>query len=221
MRLNRRTFIQGLGVALASCLLARCGLLPTGAGSSARGRLRDCWLRLDWLAQETRDHFDSNVENGPLAQLTAEHEAALKALVESGEIGEGVAAELRAAFDAASYHVWRSNAPVTCYQAAVIDFAPTSAAQLVEQAATLEEMANKGQLDPAVVAQAQAAIERDMAFVSMTDEERQALYEQISQQAGDNYASIPTFDEVELEVTPEEVEAARYLVELLAERGAN
>ncbi len=216
MRINRRNFIQGLGVAVASLLLSRCGLRPTGTSTSARGRLRDCWLRLDWLAQETRDHFDSKQEDGPLNQLTAEHDAALNELVQAGEVGEAVAAELRAAFGAAAYHVWRSNAPMTCYEPMMIDFAPTSAGQLVQQAAALEEMAAKGQLDPATVAQAQAVVEHDMAFVSLSADEQQALYAQVLQQAGNQYTNLPPFEEVELEVTPEMVEAARYLVNLLA-----
>ena len=91
---------------------------------------------------------------------------------------------------------------------------PTSANQLVQQAEILETMAESTSVDSEIIERAQAAIERDIAFLSLSDEEWQALYEELVQAAGDTY-DFPDFDDLELEITPEAAEAARFLVELL------
>jgi hypothetical protein len=96
----------------------------------------------------------------------------------------------------------------------MIDYKPTSSSQLAQQAEILAEMVESGDLDPNTVAQAQAAIERDVAFLNLSGTETQALYDDLIAAAGDSY-TFPSFDELELEITPEAVEAARFLVDLL------
>ncbi|MBN1955871.1 MAG: hypothetical protein JW900_12600 [Anaerolineae bacterium] len=210
---TRREFIKSVGLALAGLVLARCvpSPSPQGGDTSARSRLRDCWLRFDWLAAETRKTWDSNDYDGPREQLLQEHQSALEELVNTGELTRAVADELLAGFNAAAYHVWRSNVPITCYEPVMIDYQPTSAAQLVRQAEVLEELARGGSIDADTVATAQETITRDIAFLTLSNEQQQALYEEILA-GGSPY---PDFSEIPLDIAPEEAEAAQYLVELL------
>ena len=177
----------------------------------ARDRLRACWLGLEGIAQRAQEDPDG-AEKEKLA-LEAEHRAALDALVPLDELSAAVAEHVQVAFEAAAYHVWRANAPITCYEPVLIDYTPTSSQQLTVQAEILAEMADDGAIEKDVVAQAQAAIERDIAFLSLSQEEMQALYQEVLKGSIDG--SIPSFEEVEFEVTPEAVEAAQFLVGLL------
>ena len=214
MRSTRRDFIKSVGIAIASLVMARC--IPSGGkDDSPRGRLRNCWLRLDWLAQQANGDY----ERGDKARekLAADHRAALDDLVTAGETDAGVADELNTAFGAAITHILFINAPITCYEPVVVDYTPTSSGQLAQQAGLLAEMAESGDLDPATVAQAQAAIEQDIAFLTLSDEELQTLYDELIEAAGGTY-DFPSLDELDLEISPEAAEAARFLVELLLER---
>ena len=213
MTLTRREFIKGVGVAAASLVLLRCSA-PPSQDDSARGKLREAWMQLEWLAQQSTGDW----ERGDQArqELTAQHRAALDELVGAGELSPEVAEELQAAYDAATYHIYRSHAPITCYEPMIVDYAPSSSDQLTTQADLLAEMADQADLDPATVSQAQAGIERDIAFLSLSSDERNALYDPLIQAASQGEA-IPPFDQVDLEITPEAREAARYLVELLLE----
>jgi hypothetical protein len=210
---TRREFIKSVGVALAGLVLARCAQWPQG-DTSARGRLRDCWLRFDWLAEETRKGGDGNDYEGAREQLVREHSTALDELVNTGELTRAVADEIATGFGAATYHVWRSNAPITCYEPMMIDYQPTSAAQLVQQAELLEELARDGSLDPNTLATAQETIARDIAFLSLSGSAQQALYDKILA-GGYPY---PDFSALPLDIAPEEAEAARYVVELLGKK---
>ena len=208
---TRREFIKHLAMALASLAMTRC--LSPGDDSS-RSRLRSCWLQLDPLAQQTHKDYERGSQMKD--QLVADHRAALDTLIAAGELSAAVAAQMQAAFVEAAYHVWRANAPMTCYEPVLVDYTPTGASQLVQQANLLAEMAERGDLDPSTVAQARAAIERDIAFLGLSDEETQALYDELIKAAGDAY-TFPAFDELEMEILPEAAEAARFLVELLLE----
>jgi hypothetical protein len=211
---TRRDFIKSVGIATASLVMARC--IPFGGkDDSPRGRLRNCWLRLDWLAQQTQEDFERGDQ--ALDELVADHRTALNDLVAAGELGVAVADQMQVAFTEAAHHVWRSNAPITCYEAVMMDYTPASSGQLTQQADLLAEMAKGGDLDPATVAQAQAAIERDIAFLNLSDAETQTLYDELIAAAGDTY-DFPSFDELDLEVTLEAAEAARFLVNLLLRR---
>ena len=211
---TRREFIQHLGITIASLVAANAACTPfsSGEGSSPRDRLRSCWHRFDWLARQAQGDF----ERGDRArkELAAEHRAALDELVDGGELEAAVADELEVAFDAAADHVLWSNAPITCYKPAMPDYTPTSADQLVQQAEILEDLANDATVEQDVVAKAQAVIERNIAFLTMTDEEWQALYDELAAATGESY-DFPAFDDLELEITPEAAEAALFLVELL------
>jgi hypothetical protein len=210
---TRRDFIKSVGIAIASLVMARC--IPSGGkDDSPRGRLRYCWLRLDWLAQQANGDY----ERGDKARekLAADHRAALDDLVTAGETDAGVADELNTAFGTAITHILFINAPITCYEPVVVDYTPASSGQLAQQAGLLAEMAESGDLDPATVAQAQAAIERDIAFLNLSDAETQALYDELIAAAGGTY-DFPSLDELDLEISPEAAEAARFLVELLSE----
>ncbi len=231
MPLHRRDFMKVLGVSVASLILARCRLqlaeptippppsptcyeptMPpittTPAISSARDRLRLYWLRFDELAQSSQE----NTENKLGQELTSGHRLELAELVANGEISAPVASLVQEAYDAAIFHVWRSNAPITCYLG-IFNYAPNSAAVLVEQSRVLDQIAGEGTIDPATLAKAQAALEHDMAFYALTDEEVEALYEQLYKE--NNPAPLPPFEELPLEPTPDAQEATQFIVDLL------
>jgi hypothetical protein len=173
-----------------------------------RERLRATWAQLDDLAAGTQADFEGSEEKRDA--LVAGHRAALDDLVAHGELAEDVAGQVQVAFDAAAYHVWRSNAPITCYEPVLIDYKPASSDQLVEQAQVL---AGRDDLDPQTVAQAQAAIAKEIAFLNMPQEEVDALYQRILN--GQSDQPIPNFQDVDLEVSPQDLAAAQFLVDLL------
>ena len=214
MEMTRRVFLKRIGIALASLLATRCSLVG-GKGLTSRDRVRDCWLRFDWLAEETRDWDSEQRGQRALDKLIRDHRVALDELVAAGELDAAVAEHVQAAFDAAAQHVWRANAPITCYKETMINYRPASSDQLTQQAAILAEMADDANLDAQTVAQAQSAIERDITFLNLSNDEVQDLYREVEKlvQAG----IAPPFDEVELQVTPEAVRAAQFLVALLLE----
>ena len=211
---SRREFIQRMGIALASLMAIRCKL-PAGAGDSPRDRLRDAWQRLGELGEEIQKA--KRLEEGEEARdrLLEDHQAALEELKANGDLGEQIAEQVQVAFDAAVYHVWRSNAPITCYEAVMIDYRPTSSGQLVTQAKLLAEASLLDQdLDPDTVAMAQAAIARDVAFLNLPSAEITRLYEKL-RKAAEKGAGIPSFDDLELDIPPEAAQAADFLVKLL------
>ena len=202
MTLTRRDFIRSVGIAIASLAMARC--VPSGGqDDSPRGRLRSCWLRLDWLAQKTRETPPEKYEQGERARdkLVAEHRAALDDLVAAGELDTAVASQMQVAFDEAAFHAWRNNAPMTCYMGLPIEYGARD--DLLQQAELLHEAASD--LDPAVVEEVQAAIARDIALFEAA----------AGPEAG--FELIEQFEAGEIEVSPEAVEAARILVDLILE----
>ncbi len=210
---TRRNFIKGLGIGLASLLLARCIPFKRG-GDSANDHLRDCWLSLEKLAQETQKNFERAEQTRQ--DLLKDHRSALDDLVASGELNAVTAEQVQIAFREATYHVWRSNAPITCYEPMIIDYTPISSDQLTRQVDLLSELADSGVLDENTITQVQAALARDIAFLSLTDDETQELYDKLIAAADETY-DFPSFDEVELEIPSEAMEAARFLIKLLLE----
>jgi hypothetical protein len=99
----------------------------------------------------------------------------------------------------------------------VVDFAPMSANTLVQQSEILEEIAQKEIVDPKTLENAQVALEKDMAFYALSEEETQALYQRMidEMQTGGPY---PSFNELELELTPDAREAARFILNLLSNK---
>jgi len=194
---------------------------PPLSSLAPRDRLRACWLSFNELASKTQSGENTTPEdafNDPFgAQLAADHRAALDELVAAGELEPAVADLVQEAYDAAVYHIWRSNAPITCYEPMMVDYAPASAAQLVQQSAVLAEMATKGDLNPDTVALVQQTIQHDLAFESLSREEVNALYEKLVHENQQTKTAIPDFDQVELEVTPEMEAASKFIVGLLGE----
>jgi len=242
MKTNRREFIQGVGVMLASLLTTRCSppttcyapleptptplptcytAVPTPSPQPPVGQskewdsLRQPWHNLDRLARDAPD-----LERGQKTheRLVADHQRALDNLVAAGDLDPAIAQEMQAAFQGAAYHVWRANAPITCYEAVPFpDYQIESSSDLARQADALAEMADQSAIDEATVAQARAAIERDITFLAMATSERDALIQKVREAAGDS-SDFPHLTELDTDIPPESVEAARILVELLLER---
>lgn len=209
MKCSRREFLEGLGIILSSIVLSRC---KPPAKKDAWDRVRDAWYGLDQLAKDAVD-----LERGQKTRdrLIAEHLAALDSLVQAGLVGAGEADDIHVAFQAAAQHVWRANAPITCYiPAPYPQYRIMSASDLAQQADILADMAARSAIDPATVAQAQASIQRDMAVLLLTSEDEQALIETLRQTAGDS-ASFPSLEELQLDISPGAVAAATLLVDIL------
>jgi hypothetical protein len=194
---------------------------PPLATLDARGRLRLCWLRFDELARKTQsgenqggDSWDDRLGDG----MIADHRAALDDLVAAGELSPSVADLVQEAYAAAVYHVWRSNAPITCYEPMFVDYAPASADTLVRQSEILTGLADQGTIDPQTLAQARAGLEHDLAYCSLSEEEVQALLARIMTDYQGNGGSIPSFGDLPLEPTPDARAAAEFILDLLAEK---
>jgi hypothetical protein len=236
---SRREFIRNVGVILASLLTTHCfcrttryvpteptptpmptcyTVVPTRTPKPSIGqgkdwdRLRQPWHDLKRLARDAPD-----LERGQKTheRLVADHQAALDRLVAEGELDPAVADEMQAAFEGAAYHVWRANAPITCYESVPSpDYQVESSSDLSRQADLLAEMAEQSGIDQSTVAQAQAAIERDIAFLAMSADAKSALIETVQEAAGDTW-DFPHLTELDMDVSPESVKAAHILVELL------
>jgi hypothetical protein len=231
MSTTRRDFMKMFGVTVASLLLTRCrwGEVPVpiatcyaplpppsptpGTPSSVRERLRLCWLRFGELASKASAEGSGEDIFGQ--QLVAEHRAALDELVADGEISAPVADLVQEAYGAAVYHVWRSNAPITCYEPMIVDYAPTSAGTLVQQAEALDQIAAQGTVDPDTLASIRAALEHDMAFYTLSDQDVEDLYNRLISESREQGRPIPSFDALQLELTPEAKAAAQFIVDLL------
>jgi len=223
MPVSRRDFMKVFGISVASLLLTRCRfpigvtcyapLPPTALPDSTRGHLRLYWLHFNELAQATSADYEKG--DTLSQQMTADHRAALDEMVSTGEIPAQVADLVQEAYAAAVYHVWRSNAPMTCYAPMVANYAPTSAGVLVQQAEALSQAASQGSIDPQTLAKAQATLEHDMAYYALSDADLQALYDRLISDWRANGQSIPSFETLELEPTPDAKAAAQFIVDLL------
>jgi hypothetical protein len=219
---TRREFIKRVGIALASLMAARCACVPLieggpGLGSSPRDRLRRSWQRFGWLEEQAGDWSDYEKGEKAREELVSEHRAALDELVAAGELDADVADLVQEAYAEAAYHVWRANCGMTCYEPmAGPEYTPYASSQLVAQAELLADLADDATIDQETVAQAQAAVEQGIAFLGLSNEEERALYDELMEAAGESY-DYPPFNELDLEITPEAAEAARFLVALLLE----
>jgi hypothetical protein len=168
--------------------------------ADARQRVRDCWYQLDDLIQQTREDFET-AERAQESLIDA-HRVALDDLVALEELSATAADHAQAAFAEASFHVWRDNAPISCYIALPVEYEPRR--DLVLQADTLTEVS--GDLDPATVEAAQAALARDMAFFDIL---------RSGQLEASELAGLWTSGE--LDAGEEAVAAAQFLADLLLE----
>lgn len=229
MSLSRRDFMKLVGVSVASLALARCRPFigptcyvplppptPTNEPASALERLRLYWTRFDELAQAAIEESNQGgLDNTFGQELIARHRLALDELVAGGGLTAPVADLVQEAYEAAVFHVWRSNIPATCYEPVMVDYAPASASSLVHQAAVLEEIAGQGTVDPSTLDKARAALEHDMAFYALSEAEVQSLYDRIIAEWQEQGQATPDFQQVELEITPEAEAAARFIISLL------
>jgi len=218
MKKPRREFLAGLGATFAGLVLTRCfptcyAPVPTPyTGSGDWKRLYEVWNSLDLLARDAK-----TVEKGEQTRdrLVKEHRAALDQLVSSGILDANVADDLQVAFGGAAYHVWRSNSPITCYAPRQgPDYQTESNVGLASQAKLLTEMAEKSQIDANTVELARTGIARDLALLSLSQEDQRAIRDRVMQAAGQN-GPFPDISALGLEVPADCTEAARVLVELL------
>lgn len=233
MSISRRDFMKLVGVSVASLALTRCWIplpvscyapmppspYPTEPPLTAKDRLRLCWLRFGELAQATKEESTQGItENTFGQQLVTEHRLALDEFVTAGELTPKVADLIQEAYDAAVYHVWRSNAPMTCYAPMIVDYAPVSAGVLVQQSEVLSEVANENTIDPETLAKAQIALEHDMAFYALTDEDVASLYDRLITEWLSQQQTAPAFESLELEITPDAKAAAQFIISLLTSK---
>lgn len=226
MSIHRRDFMKLLGMSLASLYLTRCNppfqttcyapipVTPTAlplTGGSARNRLRLCWLGFGELAVRSQEDTETDLKN----KLVSVHRLALDELVAGGEISAPVADLVQEAYGAAVYHVWRSNVPMTCYEPLMVDFAPTGANVLVQQSHILYQLSFTGTVDPATLAKAQAALEHDLSYYALSEQDVQELYDRLLAESRETGQPLPPFEAVSLELTPEAQEATRFIIDLL------
>lgn len=226
MDFSRRDFMKLVAVSVASLALTRCSLpLPVSCYAplppptptlTSRDRLRECWLRFNDLAMLTSKEFEQGQEL--IQQLSLEHRALLDEFVAGGELNTAEASLVQEAFEAALYHVWRSNAPITCYEPVIVDYAPVSAGILVHQAEALDALAAQGTIDAPTLADARAALEHDLAFYALSDEQVDSLYARILAEWQSQGAATPSFEQVDLEVTPEARAATEFILSLFIRR---
>jgi hypothetical protein len=227
MDLTRRDFMKLVGISAASLAMTRCTLVPvtcyaplppSPAPDTARDRLRCCWLRFNELAQDTQEQAASGRTDSSLSEdMVYQHRIALDELVVEGQLTSQVSDLIQEAYEAAVYHIWRSNAPITCYEPMIVDYAPSSAGVLVHQVQVLQDLASQGTVDPALLDSARLAIEHDLAYYALTDEQVDKMYEEIISTWNDG-ASIPGFDELDLEIPEDAETAARFIIDLLVTR---
>jgi hypothetical protein len=212
MSLKRREFIKSVGIGFASLILTQCTRF-TIDNDPIKDDLRECWLKLPWLAEQTRADMEQGEEDR--MRLLMDHRAALNRLIGRGEITDPVADQLQVAFEEAAFHVWRLNSGMTCYMPMPgPDYTPTSSDQLATQAKILLELAESSNLDLDTVEQAQAAIQRDIAFLNLPEGDLEALYGELMAAAGET-RNYPDFDDLELEAPAEAIAAANLLIEVL------
>jgi hypothetical protein len=168
------------------------------------------WYDLDLLERDARDYERGEAT---LARMIDNHSAALATLQQNGEIDSAVADDLQVAFEGAAYHVWRSNAPMTCY-IFMMDPAHEANVDLALQAELLQGLASRNEIDEATVQRIQDAIERDIAYLAMPAEDQQALVYAVIQ-AGDGSGELPSLTDLDLDIPPDAATAAGMLVELL------
>jgi hypothetical protein len=249
MTLSRREFNKALGAALAAFILARCKPIrtaptaentptppsaptpqptsapaPTAAPSPSptptpRELIRDCWLKLDELAKIAPDLDEGQKFK---THLISEHLLALSSLERAGQIKPEISELVQEAYQITAQHVWRSRAPITCYEIVKIEGAPpdytiSSVDHLQQQALILTTLQNLDQVTPDTLEKAQAAIEHDMAYYALVEQGEKVLNAALMGNATVS-GDFPGYEDLELPVTADVIEAARFLVELLGRK---
>lgn len=240
MSIDRRYFIKSFGVTLGSLIasgsLSGCNEKTKQKASTAKETpitnlptpkkvkppspkkpphpdpelesLRQCWLDLSNLQQAISEAYKKAREEGNDSwremdeyvrkERATKHRAILDTLVKAGKLDRLVSEQIQVAFEEAQYHIARSMA--TCYMGMPYEYYPRS--DLLKQTEVLNEIS--GDLKPAIVAKARAAIAQDMAYF------------QTVANANYNYKSLQANHKTgKLKASPEALEAARFLTELL------
>jgi len=230
MAQDRRDFIKRFGVTLGSLIVS--GSLPgcgprkkEGASDAEDGtkttprapqweELRQCWVNLKTLNEEIDEVTKQNkdlratdcgayiaLKDAIPKKRAARHEMLLETLVTTGELDRRVADHMQTAFEEAIYHIVRSG--MLCYIA--IPFEHGVRQDLLRQSDVLSEIS--GDVDPATVAKAQAAIAQDAAFFEIF---RTNPIDCASLEKG--------YKDRALKASPEALEAARLLTQLFLEK---
>ena len=264
MSYSRRDFMKVMGVALAALVTTRCVALEniqhsisnwTSSGSG-RERLRNCWLDLKKLYELDSQILSSEGHGyAECVQLISNHRTTLQDLTKAGELKQDVANEIDVAFTAAADYIWWLRARMylygVCYtQAPTAIFTPlpdsvvadrmasyvrVSAGQLFNQSIILAKMAPTSDINSDTVAEAQAAIERDVEFINKVNDEAGAssladavygnplpndaawkLFRQLHGADADPNGDI-NFETAQFDISPQASEAAHFLVTLLTE----
>ncbi len=230
MSQDRRSFIRRFGVTLGSLIasgsLPGCGKGKEGGSSKIERQvkeqdkpsptprtpeweqLRQCWLNLnnrdvrDALGKDFRKALDQGADFTTLKRaLGRGHQAILDTLVATGQVKRPVAQRMQEAFEEAAYHVAPSG--MTCYYNLPFEFYVRE--NLLQQADVLKTIS--GDLEPATVAKAQAAIAQDVAFFGI-----------FKTGPKDHQSLESNYGTGTLKASPEALEAARLLAQLFVER---
>ncbi len=233
---DRRSFIRRFGITLGSLIasgsLPGCGDKKEGGSSKTESQgkeqdqpsptprpaeweqLRQCWLKLDSFdddfGEAAMDSQDVLTKREAVKkERAAAHRALLNTLVAKGKLKEPVAQHMQTAFEEAVNYVdylmparKHPESVGMCYYPMPIEYA--FGKDLLKQADVLRQIS--GDLDPAIVAQAQAAIARDVASLEIL-------------RPNPNDRGAPKIHDGTdpLEISPEGLEAARLLARLFLE----
>jgi len=201
--------------------------------------VRQCWLSLATLNEEineamtqTEDRYRREglltFENYPRISKdiwapketiprgrVAEHQAVLDVLVSRSQLERPVANHVQVAFEEATFHIVRGRS--TCYMQTPTEFAPRK--DLLQQVDTLSKIS--GGLDPAIVAEARAAIAHDMVFFETFEPVEGPLpfgTPRTFKARPDNCAELlGEYETGNLKASPEALDAARLLTRLFTE----
>jgi hypothetical protein len=233
---DRRSFIRRFGITLGSLIasgsLPGCGDKKEGGSSKTEGQvkeqdkpsptprpaeweqLRQCWLKLDSFdddfgeaAMDSQDMFAKR--EAVKKERAVSHRALLDTLVAKGELKVPVAQHIPTAFEEAVNYVdylmparKHPESIGSCYLPMPIAYGLGE--HLLEQTYVLRQIS--ADLDPAIVAQAQAAIAQDVAFF------------ELFRTSPNDYGVLKHDSEPDiLQVSPEALEAARLLARLFLE----
>jgi hypothetical protein len=161
--------------------------------------VRNCWFGLDLLAKKAREDWEHAGE--VWSELVSKHHAALRRMVSSGDLDPNIAQQMQTAFEQAANHVERINSnSVSCYESMETTsfFARDD---LNQQSEVLQEFSDE--IDPLVLEEIQATIAYDITYFELA----------ISSQAGRELNEL--FTSGEMDITPEALEAAQLLVDII------
>jgi hypothetical protein len=192
------------------------GVAATVAADSGWDGVRACWTGLlAWQAQPER----WNLPEGGAPERDrrkAEQRAVLEALVAAGKLREPVAEHLATAFDEAVFHVWRSSGGMTCYRMGGVSVdAQDGRDRILQRAAALDGLVERGVVNEEMVADSRAAFERSIVLFDKIAELAQ-LQGRAREELEGRLGTL--LDEGGIPPDADEAEAARILVEVLLGR---